>query len=76
MIATANYRQGSSINQNTQHYAVVNDTFLITQNLILQVANTANSSPVNWQCKFKPVKMAKAEEAVANYKQFMISDGS
>ena len=74
LIATANYRQGSSINQNTQFYAVGNDTFLITQNLILQVANTAISSPVNWQCKFMPVKMGKAEEAVTNYKQFMISD--
>ena len=74
LIATSNYRQGSSINQNTQFFAVINDTFLITQNLILKVANTANSNPINWQCKFMPVKMGKAEEAVTNYKQFMISD--
>tara|TARA_Y100000004_G_scaffold118599_1_gene133268 strand:- start:137 stop:583 length:447 start_codon:yes stop_codon:yes gene_type:complete len=55
--------------------SIVNDTFLITQNLILMVQETSgNDYPVNWQCKFMPVKMAKAEEAVANYKQFMISD--
>ena len=57
--------------------SVINDTFLITQNLILMVEETSgNNYPVNWQCKFKPVKMGKAEEAVTNYKQFMISDGS
>ena len=57
--------------------SVINDTFLITQNLILRVVDTEAGSPmaVNWQCKFMPVKLAKAEEAVANYKQFMISDG-
>ena len=32
------------------------------------------SNPVNWQCKFMPVKLNKSEEAVANYKQFLISD--
>tara|TARA_Y100001963_G_C6430071_1_gene286633 strand:- start:64 stop:513 length:450 start_codon:yes stop_codon:yes gene_type:complete len=54
---------------------VVNDTFLITQNLILFVQDTGGSaSPVNWQCRFEPVKMSGAEEAVTNYKQFLISD--
>ena len=55
--------------------SIVNDTFLITQNLILQVIDTGGSNlAVNWQCKFMPVKMSKAEEAVTNYKQFLISD--
>ena len=75
LIATSNYRQGSSINQNTQFFAVINDTFLITQNLTLTV-NDSQNNPVNWQCKFEPVKMSGAEEAVTNYKQFAISDGS
>tara|TARA_Y100000114_G_scaffold44326_1_gene39896 strand:- start:1368 stop:1823 length:456 start_codon:yes stop_codon:yes gene_type:complete len=67
--------------QNTGHYiggiiSVVNDTFLITQDLLLTVEDTqANNHPVNWQCKFMPVKISAAEEAVANYKQFTISDG-
>tara|TARA_Y100000401_G_scaffold114306_1_gene116171 strand:+ start:32 stop:502 length:471 start_codon:yes stop_codon:yes gene_type:complete len=55
---------------------VINDTFLITQNLILSVEDTQTAQAINWQCRFRPVKLAKAEEAVANYKQFQISDGS
>ena len=63
--------RGNAIVPNT----VINDTYLITQNLILMVFDT-QSTPVNWQCKFAPVKMAKAEEAVTNYKQYLVSDGS
>ena len=54
--------------------SIVNDTFLITQNLILLVKDTF-SNPVNWQCRFESVKMSGPEEASTNYKQFMISDG-
>ena len=54
---------------------VINDTFLITQNLILMVQDTGGSGyPVNWQCRFVAEKMSGPEEAVANYKQFTISD--
>ena len=59
------------------NFSVINETFLITQNLILMVQETSgNNFPVNWQCKFESVKMSKAEEAVTNYKQYLISDGS
>jgi len=56
--------------------SVVNDTFLITQNLIISVIDTNPGSPmdVNWQCRFETVKMTGPEEAVANYKQYTISD--
>jgi len=54
---------------------VINDTFLITQNLILMVQNTTSGTPTNWQCRFVAEKMNGPEEAVANYKQFTISDG-
>ena len=74
LIACALVAYSSSAFDGGINESVVNDTFLITQNLILKVANTANSNPINWQCKFMPVKMGKAEEAVTNYKQFMISD--
>jgi len=55
---------------------LVNDTFLITQNLILSVIDTVAGSPldVNWQCRFVSVKMSGPEEAATNYKQFTISD--
>ncbi len=56
--------------------SIVNDTFLITQNLILAVIDSEAGSPmdVNWQCRFVAEKMSGPEEAVANYKQFTISD--
>ena len=76
LIATAKFSESSSGNYVSDIVSVINDTFLITQNLIIMVQETGNTTAVNWQCKFKPVKLAKAEEAVANYKQFMISDGS
>jgi len=53
--------------------SVLNDTFLITQNVILMV-HEVNSKLVNWQCRFESVKMSGPEEAAANYKQFTISD--
>ena len=55
---------------------VINDTYLITQNLILAVldAKTGSPTPVNWQCRFESVKMTGPEEAAINYKQFAISD--
>ena len=55
--------------------SIVNDTFLITQNLILMVQD-GQSTPVNWQCRFQAVKMTDAEMAANNFKQYMISDGS
>jgi len=57
------------------YVSIVNDTFLITQNLILMVQDS-NGNPINWQCRFETVKMSGPEEAAANYKQFTISDGS
>jgi len=76
LIAVAQYRDNSNdIYQNTPSASVLNDTFLITQNLILMVQDTAGSSnAVNWQCRFVAVKMNNAEEAAANFKQFSIFD--
>jgi len=56
---------------------VINDTFLITQDLILSVIDTVAGSPmaVNWQCRFEAVKMSGPEEAATNFKQFTIFDG-
>ena len=69
---TSFYRYEAS----NQPQSIVNDTFLITQNLILKVRDThTGSDPVNWQCKFESVKMNNAEEAAANFKQFSIFDG-
>ena len=65
-------------NEDAEHYpisykTIINNTFLITQNLLLTVSDIY-VSPVNWQCRFEAVKMSGPEEAVTNYKQFAISD--
>ena len=73
LIATAFVSDNDATQYPVSALSVINDTFLITQNLLLTVTDTGND-PVNWQCKFMPVKMTKAEEAVTNYKQFIISD--
>ena len=57
-------------------YEIVNDTFLITQNLILMVQEANSSALCNWQCRFEAVLMTDSQAAVTNFKQFLISDGS
>jgi len=55
---------------------VINNLFFITQDLFLSVTDTASSpDPINWQCKFKKVKLSASAEAVANFNQFTIYDG-
>jgi len=57
--------------------SIVNDLFIITQDLILKVVDSVSGAPkpVNWQCKFKKVKLSSSAEAVANFNQFTIYDG-
>jgi len=52
---------------------VIDDTFLITQNLILMVMDQVGNA-INWQCRFIAEKMNDAETAVTNYRQYQISD--
>jgi hypothetical protein len=56
------------------HWSVVNDMFLITQDLILMAQDADAGTPINWQCRFVSEKMSGPEAAAANYKQFAISD--
>jgi len=76
LIGVSLFHQNAGTPAGTTINEVVNDTFLITQNLILAVVDTQAGSPmaVNWQCRFVAVKMNGPEEAVTNYKQFTISD--
>ena len=76
LIATAQYRDSSNdAYQNTPSSGIINDTFMITNNLILMVQDTAGSSnAVNWQCRFEAVKMTDAQTAVTNFKQYSIFD--
>ena len=76
LIATAQYRDNSNdAYQNTPSSSCINDTFMITQNLILMVQDTAGSSnAINWQCRFEAVKMTDAQTAATNFKQYSIFD--
>jgi len=76
LIASAYFRDKLIDNRVTQTAVVVNDTFMITQDIILAVVDTYAGAPmaVNWQCKFLPVKLSSAEAALTNYRQFSIFD--
>ena len=75
LIGVANWSYTESRAYPKVSFGIVNDTFLITQNLILMVQDTeSGGSPSNWQCRFVSEKMSGSEEAVTNYKQFTISD--
>ena len=76
LIGTAYATQSTSPAYPPGDRSIVNDTYLITQDLIIMVLDPNGGEPVNWHCRFESVKMSGAEEAVANYKQFLISDGS
>jgi len=75
LIATAMMGALNNFQSGTMH-TIVDDTFLITQDLILAVVDTQTGSPmpVNWQCRFVAEKLVNGEEALANYNQFTISN--
>jgi len=73
LIATSLFDQSDTATRSAGPLTVVNDTFLITQDLILMVQETGGT-PVNWQCRFVAEKMSSNEEAVTNFKQYTISN--
>jgi len=74
LIGVANWSYTESRAYPKVSFGIVNDTFLITQNLILMVVNANAGTPVNWQCRFKPVKLSDTEMANANLRQFHVFD--
>jgi len=75
LIAVAKHVDTESRAYPYQDMSVINDLFYITQDLILMVIDTESpANPVNWQCKFRKVKLTDSAEAVANYNQFTIYD--
>jgi len=59
----------------SDHFSIVNDLFMITQDLHLMVEDK-NNNPINWQVRFKEVRLSASAEAVANYKQYTIYNTS
>jgi hypothetical protein len=77
LIATAYYQATANKDSYPGGYSVVNDLFVITQDLHLMVQDTGgNSHPINWQCRFEEIKLTQAAESVANYNQFTIYNTS
>jgi hypothetical protein len=75
LIATTSFFSGVNNDLINNTNSVINDTFLITQDLILMVQDQASGgNPINWQCRFIPVKMSESDIANQNYRQFMIFD--
>jgi len=74
LIGTAYFTISSSTIYPASAGSVINDLFVITQDLILMVKDSDGDDPVNWQCKFRPVKLDTAKQALTNYRQFMIFD--
>jgi len=71
-IATTMFVDDAADHYASSTHTVINDTFLITQDLLLTVFNS-EASPINWQCRFVAEKMSSNEEAVTNFKQYTIS---
>jgi hypothetical protein len=72
LIGSALMLHASALDGNISE-SVVNDTFIITQDVILMV-HDVQSNPINWQVKFMPVKLSTTEAALTNYRQFSIFD--
>jgi len=75
LIATSNYSTTYTGAYSSDRATVINDLFIITQDLILMTTDTEGGDPINWQCRFRKVKLSSSAEAVANFNQFTIYDG-
>ena len=75
-IGVATWQDGTDEKYGPQHASLVDDLYMITQNIILTANDYQGDSDINYFCRFVSEKMSGAEEAAVNYKQFTISDGS
>jgi len=76
LIANAIFQASSNPAYPNTSISLVNDMFIITQDLILKVVEAAAAAtPINWQCAFEKIKLTNSAEAVANFNQFTIFDG-
>ena len=74
IIATTAFSANGSVPNTPINYSVINDLFVITQDLNINTFDSQGTN-VNWQCKFRKIKLSDSAEAVANFKQFTIYDG-
>ena len=73
IIGTAFFSATGAVPNNPTNYSVINNLYPITQDLIINTFDASNN-PVNWQVKFRKVKLSGPAQAVANYKQYSIQN--
>ncbi len=73
-IGVACWENNSSEQYGPNNASLVDDTFMITQDLLLSVNDYQGDDPINWFCRFRAEKMSESEKANQNYRQFMIFD--
>lgn len=76
LIAVATFVSHSSTDHGSYSDSLVNDLYVITQDLRLSCRNLDTSSGINWQCRFREVKLSSSAQAVANYKQYTVYNTS
>jgi hypothetical protein len=75
LVAVAKYSIPTGPEHGVMTYSVINDLANITQDLWIYAIDTGGGNkPINFQIKFKSVKMTDAAEATANYEAFALSD--
>ena len=76
LIANATLSTYPPSNLGSMASTVVNDTYLISQDIFIAVLDSVTGSPadVNWQCTFRPVKLTETEQANVNFRQFSVFD--
>ena len=72
LIGVASYVSHSSTDHAGFSDSLVNDMYVITQNLLMSARDLDSSTAINWQMKFREVKLSPSAHAVANYKQFTV----
>ena len=75
LIGTVYQKNNHGLEYPLANLTIINDLFVITQDCIIQTVDTIGGE-VNWQLKFREVKLSSSAEAVANYKQYTVYNTS
>jgi len=74
LIGTAMFVSNGAPTVTPGSLSLINDTFPITQDLIILARDESGGNDINYQARFESFKMTGPEEATANYNQFTIFD--
>jgi len=75
LVAVAKYAIPTGPEHGVMTYSVINDLVNLTQDLTIMAEDTSGGNrAINFQIKFKSVKLSGPAEAAANYQSFTIND--